>query len=318
MANAKPFTVPAKSSIRLETVNVVSIGENAEPTPHPYTDFADTVDLTSWWNPGLDLQISLNLTFDLQAVKDQIRMVGKDRLIVGARTYCSATKIQTLAAPVVVTGSTAIVSLTTKRFESAKSLDLRCFVGLQPGDSRSSLPPLYQIPEFGQLWSSSVSFRLTGAYSMMNIRWISSEEDPDFGLSMWKFRFYMLDEISVDEWIDIDASTVIEVHLNEAFRVLIESNEAAYVAMWSELSYAAITKVMGLPDESRTIVLQMLSSKLEGGSWINWLKDQFRQAFSLEGIAFAEYKWASEASDIMPRLQAAKYSRLLSAKKAGK
>lgn len=318
MANAKPFIVPAKTSIRLETVNVVSIGENTEPTPHPYTDFSETIDLTSWWNPGLDLQISLNLTFEMPAIKDQIKLLGQDKLVVGARTYCSATKIQTHALPVVVTGSTAIVTLTTKRFESAKNLDLRCFVGLQPGGTRASLQPVYQIPEFGQLWSSSVSFRLTGAYSMMNIRWISPEEDPDFGLSMWKFRFYMIDEISMDDWFDIDASTVIEVHLNEKFRSLIESNEAAYLAMWSELSYAAISKVMGLPEESRNLILQMLASKLEGGSWISWLRDQFRQAFSLEGIPFAEYKWVNEASEIMPRLQAAKHSRMLSAKKAKK
>jgi hypothetical protein len=73
---------------------------------------------------------------------------------------------------------------------------------------------------------------------------------------------------------------------------------------------------MGLPDDARKVVLQMMSSKTEGGTWATWLKDQFRQAFSLEGIPFAEYKWVSEASEIMPRLQAAKYSRMLAARKA--
>lgn len=315
MRISKPFITPGADIAKLETINVVSLGESKDPVPHPYSNFESVIDLTSWWNPSLELQISATFSVNQSALRDLLQIQKDEKIIIGSKSYCNQTKIQSTGQLIEVTSGTAVINTLVARYSAAKSLDLRFSLGLQTGSLRpKNLQAIYQLPQYAQLWSQEVQFRLTGSHSMMNIRWISPEEEDSLGSALWKFHFYLLDNLSPEEWSDVDASAVMEVQLNEKFREEIEDNEMLYSVLWSELAYAGISRVMLLPESNRQAILKLLSSNTSGGSWLMWLRDQFLQAFEYSSLDFFEYQWFNNPSDFMPRLQAAKIARLKSRK----
>jgi hypothetical protein len=311
MRFAKPFITPGAEIAKLETINVVSLGESKDPVPHPYSNFESTIDLTSWWNPSLELQISSTFSINVSELRDFLQVQKDEKILIGSRSYCNQTKIQTIGQAVEVTSGTVVLNTIISRYSAAKSLDLRFSLGMQSGQMRSkNLQAVFQLPQYAQLWSQEVQFRLTGSHSMMNIRWVSPEEEDNLGAAMWKFHFYLLEDLSPEDWFVVDASAVLEVQLNEKFRQEIEENEILYSVLWSELAYAGISRVMLLPESNRQAILRLLTSNTSGGSWLMWLRDQFLQAFDYSSLDFFEYQWFNNHSEFMPRLQAAKMARL--------
>jgi len=314
MSVSKPFISPDPSLVKLETVNLVSMGESNEPVPHPYSDFSSPVDLTDWWNPSLSIQVSATITLNLKEISSLLKMNPDEQLVLGSRVYCSHTKLMTVSPMANVIAQTSVISTTIDKYSIGQQLDLRFSLGLKASKSRKTLGAVYQLPKFAQLWSTVTQFRLTGAHSMMNVRWVTPEEDSTFGNALWKFSFFTIDSVSPEEWLHLDTSAVLEVRLNSLHREQIENNRTIYAAMWAELGYSAINKVMVLPDGQRKEILKLVSKPNLGGSWISWLREQFSQAFSYQTLDFVEHEWFNNPDEVLPRLQSAKLSRLSASK----
>jgi hypothetical protein len=134
--------------------------------------------------------------------------------------------------------------------------------------------------------------------------------------ALWAIEFQNFNFENLSEWAMLDASNVINVCVNTHNVEDFTKNSLIQVALWADISFTAISKVMSLPNEQLRAALDaILNPAAKPNDFLLWLKNQFHQAFPGCGdvIDFYVNTWVTDQNSVKTNLQAVKAQILKSA-----
>lgn len=274
------------------------------------------IDLPKHWFFNNELKLNLTGSLKLDELRRLCKIHSDTNVEVVLSAYCAESKYRQSSSviPDSETGEFS-VSIEIGSYTVNRKLSLEISLALGQIHVPDFSPGQPVLPR-SRVFDSIVTIPLTGNFSYMNI------VDVDFsnlGLpegALWTIEFRNFEFENLSEWTVLDASNVINVCVNTRNVEDFAKNSLIQVALWSDISFTAISKVMSLPNERLRLALDaILNPAVKPNDFLLWLKNQFLQAFPGCGdvIEFYINTWATDQNSVKTNLQAVKALVLKSA-----
>lgn len=302
--NLANSTMIRVTEIKISVVNedVAVLAENP--------DINGEIDLTAWWQPHQQLTIDISFSVDQKRIREHCRLAEGDKLILASSAYCPGTKIQHETSVLHLRDAVVpTIQYTTSPYEAYKTLELKFSLAVnldEHGTHNLGRPYL----DYSRLWEEKHRLKLAGSFAQMNVVWHDFSNVLSAKNALWRIYFHNIQSTEIDLWPEMDASNVIEVQINEKYRVALEIDSIGVIALWSDLSREAIDLVMDLNQQDRDLAISLISSGVNGGSWIQWLRFRFNEAFNgLPSYMWAE-DWRQKREEVVAQIQSEKASKI--------
>jgi hypothetical protein len=308
MRTSRGYNTAASSMVRVTELKIsANNNEHSFISHNPVHD--GELDLTSWWQPDHSLDIEVSLAVDHELIRKHCKLATNDKLVLAVSTYCPDTKIQQHADVIeLVPGNVPSISMATKQYEASGMLILRLSISVirdETGPQELGRPAI----DYSRIWDYKSRLRLSGTYSQMNVSWHDFSNLPSAKNALWRIYFHNLLDLPIEQWVDLDASNVIEIQLNEAYREAFEVDGVSVIALWSDLSREAIDLVMDMDKGDRAEALNLISESGIAGSWLLWLRHRFKEAFAGSPSYMWVEEWRTQREVVVAQIQSDKATK---------
>ena len=266
-------------------------------------------DLPKHWFFNNSTTLKLVGSMDFEPLQRSCKIADNSQFEIVLGIYCSETKLRLASsvAPHVDTGEFEL-ELLIDAYSSSNKLAIELSVVLGSAHVPDYSPGQPVLPR-SRLFDSAITLALTGDYSYLNI------VDVDFsqlGLplgALWTIDFRNFSVDNIEEWPLLDASNVLSVCINTKAGQDFANNPLIQIALWSDISFMAINKVMNFPiDDRKSALNAILNPPMKTSDFLWWLKSQINQGFPDCGevVELVINTWVTDQASVKANLQSVK------------
>ena len=250
--------------------------------------------LTSWWTPSLNTEISARFRIQLNEIKSDCALSKNDQLFLTLFSYCPGTKLQHESKPIRLDTDEVEMEISIPPTEIAENLNLNATITVNIDDQierRVGSPYISNSRLLNKTWK----FLLSGSRTQANVVLLDFSDDSRRAKALWEIKIN--DNLDFDTWLSSQHSNVLRIEVNKLYEDYIQQPQFQ-IPMMTDLVMRALDEAIN--DEEKITFLQ--NDFVAEGSWAKFVKSMYLNVFTSNNIAVKQ-KWRDEQDSLRAVVQ---------------